>query len=119
MASSFDTSKYGTSYTVPVGTDTPVPSGASNPFAYTASFVQASEDGTVVQIDRDADGTVDVLPDAGRGQAARLTTSGTRTSTGSAQRTPPVVGAGGLVGAGGVGGDRGGASAGDGSRPRG
>lgn len=45
-----------------------------------------------------ADGAVDVMPDAGRGPSARLTTTGTRTSTGSVQRTPPVVGAGGLVG---------------------
>ena len=45
-----------------------------------------------------ADGAVDVMPDAGRGPSARLTTTGTRTSTGSVQRTPPVVGANGLVG---------------------
>lgn len=44
------------------------------------------------------DGSVDVLPDLGRGPATRISTAGTRTSTGSSQRNPPVVGAGGLVG---------------------
>jgi len=44
------------------------------------------------------DGSVDVLPDLGRGAAVLISTSGTRTSTGSTQPNPPVVGAGGLVG---------------------
>ena len=44
------------------------------------------------------DGSVDVLADLGRGSAVRITTAGTRTSTGSVQPNPPVVGAGGLVG---------------------
>ncbi len=44
------------------------------------------------------DGSVDVLPDLGRGPATRISTAGTRTSTGSSQLNPPVVGAGGLVG---------------------
>ena len=44
------------------------------------------------------DGTVDVLNDLGRGAASRISTAGTRSSTGSTQGNPPVVGAGGLVG---------------------
>jgi hypothetical protein len=44
------------------------------------------------------DGTVDVLPDLGRGAANRISTAGTRSSTGSTQPNPPVVGEGGLVG---------------------
>jgi hypothetical protein len=44
------------------------------------------------------DGSVDVLPDLGRGAAQLVSTAGTRTSTGSIQPNPPVVGAGGLVG---------------------
>jgi hypothetical protein len=44
------------------------------------------------------DGSVDLLPDLGRGSAVLITTAGTRTSTGSVQPNPPVVGAGGLVG---------------------
>jgi len=44
------------------------------------------------------DGSVDVLPDLGRGAAQLVSTAGTRTSTGSIQPNPPVVGGGGLVG---------------------
>ena len=44
------------------------------------------------------DGSVDVLPDLGRGAALLVSTAGTRTSTGSIQPNPPVVGGGGLVG---------------------
>lgn len=45
-----------------------------------------------------SDGSVDVLPELGRGVATRISTAGVRTSTGSAQRNPPVVGRDGLVG---------------------
>jgi hypothetical protein len=44
------------------------------------------------------DGSVDVLPDLGRGAAQLISTSGTRTSTGSIQPNPPVAGGDGLVG---------------------
>ena len=44
------------------------------------------------------DGSVDVLPDLGRGAALLISTAGTRTSTGSIQPNPPVVGGDGLVG---------------------
>lgn len=44
------------------------------------------------------DGSVDVLPDLGRGAAQRISTAGIRTSTGSIQPNPPVAGADGLVG---------------------
>ena len=44
------------------------------------------------------DGSVDVLPDLGRGTALLISTAGTRTSTGSIQPNPPVVGGDGLVG---------------------
>jgi hypothetical protein len=44
------------------------------------------------------DGSVDVLPDLGRGPAVLISTAGTRTSTGSIQPNPPVVGGDGLVG---------------------
>ncbi len=53
--------------------------------------------GTTVLVSH-LDGSVDVLPDLGRGAATRISTAGTRSSTGSIQRNPPVVGAGGLVG---------------------
>ena len=73
VVSSYDTSKYAMAYTVPVGTDTPVPAGASNPFAYTATLVQASQDGTVVQVDRDADGVVDVSQSVDEGEVVLTT----------------------------------------------
>ena len=44
------------------------------------------------------DGAVEVLPNLGRGAGAQISTLGTRSSTGSAQRSSPVLGAGGLVG---------------------
>ncbi len=53
--------------------------------------------GTTVLVSH-PDGTVDVLADLGRGPSALVTTAGSRTSTGSAQENPPVVGANGLVG---------------------
>ena len=53
--------------------------------------------GTTVLVSH-TDGSIDVLPDLGRGVPSRVSTSGTRTSTGSFQRNPPVVGADGLVG---------------------
>ena len=73
VVSSYDTTKYATAYTVPVGTDTPVPTGAGNPFAYTATLVQASQDGTVVQVDRDADGTPDVSQTINQGEVVHTT----------------------------------------------
>ena len=53
--------------------------------------------GTTVLVSH-TDGSVDVLPDLGRGTRSRISTTGTRTSTGSFQRNPPVVGTDGLVG---------------------
>lgn len=59
-ASAYDTSKYGTHYVAPVGEDTPTPPGSSPAFETTSLIVMASEDGTTVAVDRDADGTADV-----------------------------------------------------------
>ncbi len=41
---------------------------------------------------------VDIMADAGRGAVTRVATSGNRTSTGSAQRNPPLLGPDGIVG---------------------
>lgn len=60
VVSSYDTSKYATSYTSPIGQDTPVPPGTSNAFGYSGLLVQAAQDGTTVEVDLDGDGTVDV-----------------------------------------------------------
>ena len=58
----YDTSRYGTSFTVPVGEDTPSSQqgGSGGMFAYTGLTVLAAEDGTSVDVDRDGDGTVDL-----------------------------------------------------------
>lgn len=53
--------------------------------------------GTTVLVSQ-LDGSVEVLPDLGRENGTRIATAGIRTSTGSNQRKPPVVGADGLVG---------------------
>ena len=73
VVSSYDTTKYATAYTVPVGTDTPVPAGATNPFAYTATLVQASQDDTVVQVDSDADGVPNVSQSIDEGEVLHTT----------------------------------------------
>ncbi len=68
VVSSYDTTKYATDYTVPVGENTPVPSGTSNAFGYTGLIVQASSDGTVVNVDKDANGTTDVTQTINEGK---------------------------------------------------
>ena len=83
LVSAYDTSVYGTSFTVPVGQDTPVPAGASQAFAYTAAVAQAAHDDTTVAVDLDDDGTVDltetidtgetVYVDGGLLEGARIT----------------------------------------------
>ena len=57
----YDTSRYGTSFTTPIGEDTPgaQQGTSSGMFDYTALSILASEDGTTVNIDFDADGLVD------------------------------------------------------------
>ncbi|MCB0960871.1 MAG: tandem-95 repeat protein, partial [Acidimicrobiales bacterium] len=72
VVASYDTSKYDTAYTAPVGTDTPSPSGTSNAHSYAAFIVQAAQDGTVVQVDRDGDGTPDVTRTIAEGEATRV-----------------------------------------------
>lgn len=56
--SAFDTSRWGTSYVIPVGTDSPRPVSNSTPTEYTGVSVMAGQDATTVQIDANADGDV-------------------------------------------------------------
>ena len=61
-----DTSRWGTSYEIPIGEDT------ANVFAqyeYTGLYVMAAVDGTVVDIDFDGDGTVDVMTTLNQGDS--------------------------------------------------
>ncbi|MDB6072392.1 MAG: type fimbrial biosis protein PilY1, partial [Verrucomicrobiaceae bacterium] len=52
----YDTRKWGTSFEIPVGTDT----STQQQFEYTSLHIVAAQDGTVVQVDKDGNGTVDV-----------------------------------------------------------
>lgn len=56
----YDITKFGTSFVVPIGPDTPYPVGSTPAFEYTGATVMAAVDGTVVEVDREGDGTVDV-----------------------------------------------------------
>jgi uncharacterized repeat protein (TIGR01451 family) len=70
--SALDTSRWGTSFVVPVGEDSPSLVGngsvAASPTEYTAVSVMAAEPGTVLNVDRDADGSVDVTSTIGEGE---------------------------------------------------
>jgi uncharacterized repeat protein (TIGR01451 family) len=68
VVSSYDTTKYATDYTSPVGENTTVPSGTSNAFGYTGLIIQASSDGTTVSVDKDANGTTDVTQTINEGK---------------------------------------------------
>jgi uncharacterized repeat protein (TIGR01451 family) len=63
VVSSFDTSRYGTDYLVPVGEDTPFPTEGtaipetSDPFGTSSLLIMAAEDATTVRVDADANGT--------------------------------------------------------------
>lgn len=70
VVSAYDVSKYGTRFTVPVGEDTPFPSGATDPFEYAGASIMAAQDGTVVEIDRDGDGTPEVVETIEEGEAS-------------------------------------------------
>ena len=66
--SAFDTSTYGTDYVVPVGENTPTPSGTSPAFEYTGAVVMAAQDATTVHVDLDGNGTDDQTTTINRGQ---------------------------------------------------
>jgi len=67
----YDTSKYGTSFEAPVGEDIP----SDSMFEYTSLLVEASEDNTTVQIDWDADGTVDATVTLDEGESYQVSDS--------------------------------------------
>ncbi len=63
-----DTGKYGTHFEAPVGVDV----NAHEMFEYVGLLVMAAQNGTVVQIDRDGNGTVDVTQTLNQGQSAQV-----------------------------------------------
>ncbi|MEL7075833.1 MAG: SdrD B-like domain-containing protein, partial [Cyanobacteria bacterium J06582_2] len=60
----YDTSKYGTSFEVPIGKNT----SSGSMFEYTSLLVTAAEAGTVIDIDRDGDGSVDITQTLNEGE---------------------------------------------------
>ena len=69
VVSAFDTSRYGTSFLVPVGQDTPFPSGSSPAFEYTGASIMAAQPATNVQVDTNADGAFDTTQTIGQGES--------------------------------------------------
>ncbi|MEJ5254882.1 MAG: C25 family cysteine peptidase [Acidimicrobiales bacterium] len=70
--SAYDTSRFGTSFVIPLGTDSPLPVPNSTPTEYTGVSVMAQEDDTLVEIDANANGvltdTVDVVTTLDQGE---------------------------------------------------
>ncbi len=62
----YDTRKYGTSFKIPVGTNTDT---AAQLFEYSSLHIIASQDNTTVQVDTDGNGTVDVTKNLNLGES--------------------------------------------------
>jgi len=67
--SAFDTTRYGKSYVVPVGQDTPFPANTTPPFEYTSAHIIAAQASTQVQVDVDNDGSFDQTQTIGAGES--------------------------------------------------
>ncbi|MCA1846250.1 MAG: hypothetical protein LC792_24260, partial [Actinobacteria bacterium] len=67
-ASAYDTTKWGTDYWIPVGENLDPPAGTSDAFARTSAQVMADQPGTVVQVDKNGDGTTDQTGTIGAGE---------------------------------------------------
>ena len=62
-----DTSRWGNDYIVPVGEDTV---GTFNQYEYVGLYVMAAQDGTMIEIDTNGDGTVDIMETLNQGEVA-------------------------------------------------
>lgn len=69
VVAAYDTGHYGTQFVVPVGQDTPVPASTSPPFEYTGASIMASQDGTTIQVDADANGSFELSQTVNAGEA--------------------------------------------------
>jgi hypothetical protein len=69
VVSAYDTTKYGTRYTVPVGEDTPFPATTTDAFSYTGASIMAGTAATVVEVDTDGDGDTDRTQTVGEGRS--------------------------------------------------
>ena len=63
-----DTTRWGTAYKIPIGQNL----SSSSMFEYASLLVMASADGTVVQIDKDGNGTVDITQTLNQGQSYQV-----------------------------------------------
>lgn len=63
-AEAYDTRKFGNSFQMPIGTQ----SGAYQQFEYTSIHIMASQDGTVVNVDTDGNGTIDATKTLNMGE---------------------------------------------------
>ncbi len=68
----FDIRKWSTSYESPIGTNSPV-GVVGSMFTYTAFSIQAKDDNTVVQVDSNANGTVDITRTLKQGESMMVT----------------------------------------------
>ncbi|WP_334142065.1 C25 family cysteine peptidase [Rhabdothermincola sp.] len=70
--SAYDTTRFGTSFVVPIGPDSPLPVPNSTPAEYTGVSVMAAQDDTLVEIDTNANGVltdpVDVITTLDQGE---------------------------------------------------
>jgi len=80
----YDTTRWGTSFRIPVGQNL----SSSSMFEYTALLVMAGQDGTVVQIDKDGNGTIDDTQTLNQGQAYQI--SGGMSSNATVTALKPV-----------------------------
>ncbi len=64
-SSVYDTTRWGTNFMLPVGTNV---NAAIQNFSYSAAYIMASQNGTVVQIDRNGDGVIDQTNSLSMGQ---------------------------------------------------
>ena len=63
-----DTSRWGNTYVSPIGEDTML----NAVYEYVSFFIQAANDGTTVDVDTDADGTVDITTTLARGETLHV-----------------------------------------------
>ncbi|MCX6029964.1 MAG: hypothetical protein NT169_11800 [Chloroflexi bacterium] len=80
----YDTTRWGTSFRIPVGQNL----SSNSMFQYTSLLLMANQDGAVVQIDKDGNGTVDVTTTINQGDSYQI--SGGISSNASITASKPV-----------------------------
>ena len=83
----FDTTRWGTSFRIPVGQN--LSAASSSMFEYTSLFVMASQDATTVTVDTDGNGVTDITTTINQGQTYYL--NGGLSSNALVTSTKPVA----------------------------